>query len=60
MLGMHLTRDYDRRECRSYSHQTERDVRFLQTGYWNWDCYVMTNDGWVPKGQIVKIEKEGQ
>ena len=53
MVGTHLSRDYSKRECHSYSHQTERDVRFLQTGYWDWDCYVLTNDGWVPKGQIV-------
>lgn len=61
VLGVTVAREYDLShgpgKCAAYGRDTDRQVRWIQVSYWDYGCYVLTEDGWVPKDQIVKVER---
>lgn len=48
---------YEKRECHSFLAGTERDGRFIETGYMSWDCYVLTDNGLLPRGQLRDVDE---
>lgn len=47
---------YHQDECANYAAATDRAVRYERTGLSNFDCYVQTNEGWVTRDDIVKVD----
>ena len=47
---------YAKANCAEWGEQTEREVRFIQPTTWDWGCYVHTDDGWVRREQVRKLE----
>lgn len=49
-------RSLDVRRCENLGERTGREVRFVETTSWSWNCYGLTDNGWVPVDQIVGVE----
>jgi hypothetical protein len=47
---------YDETECRKWGESSDREVRFERWSSFSWSCFVNTEDGWVSKDSIVKVE----
>src|SRR5690242_9048081 len=40
---------YSEGRCEYWDEQTGRDTKFIRNGFWSWDCYVQTDEGWVTR-----------
>lgn len=47
---------YDETVCERYAAETGRDAEFERFGFWDWDCFVDTDEGRIPTSQIVKVD----
>jgi uncharacterized membrane protein len=47
---------YSEHACVRWGEETDREVRFIHPTYWSWSCTVHTNEGWVSKDAIVKVD----
>lgn len=43
--------------CANYAEQTGAEAEFKQFGFFDYGCYVKTDDGWVKREDVVKVEK---
>ena len=41
--------------CHSFGRNTNHDVRFITNGYFDFDCYVNTSNGWVTRDQLRSV-----
>ncbi len=55
-LAVNAWANYDESVCGAYSDATERVTRFARLNHWEWDCLVQTDDGWVSRDAIVKVD----
>lgn len=47
---------HDRRVCNEFADVSEREVRFEHYSFWEWECLVRTDEGWVGRDRIVKVD----
>lgn len=50
------SRSVDETNCRNLGERTDRQVRFIERSSWSWDCFALTDNGWVPVDQVVGVE----
>ena len=55
-LGFTLGVSYEESVCASYSEAASRPVRWERHGFWDWECLVETDEGWVDRHQIIKVD----
>lgn len=56
-LIVNAERNWAEKSCQSHSEQLDREVRFVNHHFFDWGCYVQTDDGWVDVDNVRKVEK---
>lgn len=52
-----LTYERSQHNCVRWGEVTEREVKWVDINYWDFGCYTRTDDGWVERGKVVKVEE---
>lgn len=47
---------YEEGVCEKWGTQVERETRFIRTNFWEWGCYVNTDEGWIGTDKMVKVD----
>lgn len=42
--------------CYSYGRQVGREVKYIDVSFWDYDCYVKTERGWITRSNITEVE----
>lgn len=42
--------------CREYGRDVGREVKFMDHGFWDYDCYVKTDSGWVIRSHVFEVQ----
>lgn len=50
---------YSENECKAWGQETHREVNWQMTAYWDGNCLVNTQDGWINRGELFVDENEG-
>lgn len=51
-LGAHV----EETTCGKWGKAVEREVKFIRPSYWSWDCLIQTDEGWVSRDAIIKVD----
>jgi hypothetical protein len=51
-----LNSTYDELQCAAWGESVERDVRFVRINHFDWSCLTHTDEGWVGRDRIVKVD----
>lgn len=47
---------HDQTVCERFADASGRETKFEHYSFWSWECLVETDEGWVSRGNIIKVD----
>lgn len=56
LVGNAVSKHFTMSNCEGFARETQRETRYAEYNYWNYECLAKTTDGkWLPSDQLREL-----